>query len=317
MVATTTVAKSDGQQLFENILGIGGTAAGLALAEKGYDKLGDIGERAFREFSGGGSYIDSSGNTVAPTTGLAKELEERLQFQPYTVTTATGSDFGMMRQPGQTLPDGTVAPGDMEYKLNLSPNEQTFYENRLKGAGGMFDAAEKDTVTVEDENGNMVEIPREEQVFNRMMAAINPQRQRERTELEGRLQSQGRLGVETSMFGGTPEGLALAKAQEEAYSQNMLSAMTFAGQEQQRQAQLGSGMLAAGYMPQQQLIGALQPGMTGAEQRRQATSQQTGAYGETYAAGLQALLSSALGQAGIAGGFGTSMASAALGGLFE
>ena len=289
----------------EDWLGIGGAAAGIALADKGYSELGDIGERAFREFSGGGSYIDSAGNTVAPTTGLAKELEERLQFQPYTVTTATGSDFGMMQQPGQTLPDGTVDPGDMEYKLNLSPNEQTFYENRLKGAGGMFDAAQVGTAD------------REKEVFERMMAAIRPERERERTELEGRLQSQGRLGVETSMFGGTPEGLALAKAQEEAYSQNMLSAMTFAGQEQQRQAQLGSGMLAAGYMPQQQLVGALQPGMTGAEQRRQAISQQTGAYGETYAAGLQALLSSALGQAGIAGGFGTSMASAALGGLFE
>ena len=210
-----------------------------------------------------------------------------------------------MQQPGQTLPDGTVAPGEMDYQLTLSPDEQAFYENRLAGAGGMFDAAQVGTAD------------REKEVFERMMAAINPQRQRERTELEGRLQSQGRLGVETSMFGGTPEGLALAKAQEEAYSQNMLTAMTFAGQEQQRQAQLGSGMLAAGYMPQQQLVGALEPGMTGAEQRRQAISQQTGAYGETYAAGLQALLSSALGQAGIAGGFGTSMASAALGGLFE
>ena len=305
MGATTTVAKTAGEKLFENILGIGGTAAGLALAEKGYDKLGDIGERAFREFSGGGSYIDSSGNTVAPTTGLAKELEERLQFQPYTVTTATGSDFGMMRQDDTTLDDGTVVPGDMEYKLNLSPDEQAFYENRLAGAGGMFDAAQVGTAD------------REKEVFERMMAAIRPERERESDRLQQQLQAQGRLGVETSMFGGTPEGLALAKAQEEAYSQNMLSAMTFAGQEQQRQAQLGSGMLAAGYMPQQQLVGALQPGMTGAEQRRQATSQQTGAYGETYAAGLQALLSSALGQAGIAGGFGTSMASAALGGLFE
>ena len=296
-----TVSKSDGQQLFENILGIGGTAAGLALAEKGYRDLGGIGEKALKEFSGG---------TVDPVTGmrtggLADALEERLQFQPYTVTTATGSDFGMMRQDDTTLDDGTVVPGDMEYKLNLSPNEQAFYENRLAGAGGMFDAAQVGTAD------------REKEVFDRMMDAINPQRERERLALEGRLQSQGRLGVETSMFGGTPEGLALAKAQEEAYSQNMLTAMTFAGQEQQRQAQLGSGMLAAGYMPQQQLIGALEPGMTGAEQRRQAISQQTGAYGETYAAGLQALLSSALGQAGIAGGFGTSMASAALGGLFE
>ena len=296
-----TVSKSDGQQLFENILGIGGTAAGLALAEKGYRDLGGIGEKALKEFSGG---------TVDPVTGmrsggLADVLEERLQFQPYTVTTATGSDFGMMQQPGQTLPDGTVAPGEMDYQLTLSPDEQAFYENRLAGAGGMFDAAQVGTAD------------REKEVFERMMAAIRPERERESDRLQQQLQAQGRLGVETSMFGGTPEGLALAKAQEEAYSQNMLSAMTFAGQEQQRQAQLGSGMLAAGYMPQQQLVGALQPGMTGAEQRRQAISQSTGAYGETYAAGLQALLSSALGQAGIAGGFGTSMASAALGGLFE
>lgn len=294
-------SKSDGQQLFENILGIGGTAAGLALAEKGYRELGDIGEKALKEFSGG---------TVDPVTGmrtggLADALEERLQFQPYTVTTATGSDFGMMQQPGQTLPDGTVAPGEMDYQLTLSPDEQAFYENRLAGAGGMFDAAEVSTAD------------REKEVFERMMDAIRPQRERESDRLQQQLQAQGRLGVETSMFGGTPEGLALAKAQEEAYSQNLLAAMNFAGQEQQRQAQLGSGMLAAGYVPQQQLIGSLQPGMTGAEQRRQAISQSTGAYGETYAAGLQALLSSALGQAGIAGGFGTSMASAALGGLFE
>ena len=285
----------------EDFIRGGATAAGFALAEKGYSDLGDIGEKALKQFSGA---------TVDPVTGmrsggLADVLEERLQFQPYTVTTATGSDFGMMQQPGQTLPDGTVAPGEMDYQLNLSPDEQAFYENRLAGAGGMFDAAQVGTAD------------REKEVFDRMMDAINPQRERERLALEERLQSQGRLGVETSMFGGTPEGLALAKAQEEAYSQNMLSAMNFAGQEQSRQAQLGAGMLAAGYMPQQQLVGALQPGMTGAEQRRQATSQQTGAYGETYAAGLQALLSSALGQAGIAGGFGTSMASAALGGLFE
>jgi hypothetical protein len=149
-----------------------------------------------------------------------------------------------------------------------------------------------------------------------MMDSINPQRERERLALEERLQGQGRLGVQTSMFGGTPEGLAMAKAQEEAYSQNMLGAMTFAGQEQLRQAQLGAGMLSAGYIPQAQLLGALQPGMTAAEQQRQSVSQATGAYGETYAAGLEALLQSALGQAGIAGGFGTAMAKAAIGGLF-
>ena len=275
----------------EALLGIGGTAAGLALAEKGYSDLGKIGERAYGEFTDDG--------------GLADVLSDRLKFQPYTVTTATGSDFGMMEKPETTLPDGTVVPAQTDYRLGLSPDEQAFYENRLAGAGGMFAAAEEDTAT------------REQEVYDRMMAAMAPGRDRERLALEERLAGQGRLGVRTGMFGGTSEQLAQAQAEEEAKNQAILNAMTFAGEEQMRQAQLGAGMLSAGYIPQAQLVGALQPGMTAAEQQRQSVSQATNAYGETYAAGLEALLTSALGQAGIAGGFGTSMAKAALGGLFS
>ena len=44
----------------------------------------------------------------------------------------------MMQQPGTTLPDGTVVPGEMDYQLTLSPEEKAFYEARLAGATGMF-----------------------------------------------------------------------------------------------------------------------------------------------------------------------------------
>ena len=148
------------------------------------------------------------------------------------------------------------------------------------------------------------------------MAGMAGQRERDRLGLEQRLAAQGRLGVRTDMFGGTPEQLAMAKAQAEAENAAFLQAMQFAGEEQQRQAQLGSGMLAAGYVPQAQLISALEPGMTAAERQRQAISEQAGAYGETYASGLQALLSAGLGQADIASGLGSSIAETALGGLF-
>jgi hypothetical protein len=281
------------------LIGGGLAAAGLAFAEKGYSDIGDIGKQAVEEFSG---FKDATGRR---TGGLADVLSDRLQFQPYTVTTATGSDFGMMEKPGATLPDGTVAPGEMDYKLTLSPDEQAFYEARLAGSQGMFAAAETDTAV------------REQQVYDRMMAAMAPERDRERLALEERLAGQGRLGVRTSMFGGTSEQLAQAQAEEEARNQAILNSMTFAGQEQLRQSQLGAGMLSAGYIPQAQLLGAVTPGMTTAERQRQSVSEATGAYGETYAAGLEALLTSALGQAGIAGGFGTSMASAAIGGLFK
>jgi hypothetical protein len=259
-------------------LGIGG--AGLAFAKEGYDRLGEVGEQAYDAYTGEG--------------GLADKLRGLSEFQPYTVTSATGSQFGM----------GLGENGEMDYNLNLSGTEQDLQNEQLRRAESMFALAEQNPAA------------REQEVFQRMMDSINPQRERERYELEQRLQGQGRLGVQTSMFGGTPEGLAMAKAQEEAYSQNMLGAMNFAGQEQARQAQLGTGMLANAYVPQVQLLNAIDPGQTAAEQRRAQMAAQTGAYGETYSTGLQALLSSALGQASQATSLGTGLASKALGGLF-
>jgi hypothetical protein len=261
-------------------LGLG--TAGLALAEKGYSDVGAIGERAFEGLAGEG--------------GLAQELRGMLEFQPYTVTSATGGQFGMTRDP---------VTGQMTYQLATSPEEQAFQQQQLERAGMFFGQA----ATPVDQ--------REQEVYQRMRTAMSPEEERQRLAQEQRLAAQGRLGVRTAQFGGTPEQLALAKAQEEARNQAMLNAMQFAGQEQQRQAQLGTGMLAAGYVPQAQLLNALQPGMTAAEQRRQAISQQAGTYGQTYASGLEALLQAGLGQANIAGGVGGNIASAALGGLFS
>lgn len=260
-------------------LGLG--TAGLALAEKGYSELGDIGERAFSEFAG--------------EDGLAQELRGMLEFQPYTVTSATGGQFGMTRDPNT---------GQMTYQMATSPEEQAFQQQQLERAGMFFGQA----ATPVDQ--------REQDVYQRMRTAMSPEEERQRLALEQRMAAQGRMGVQTAQFGGTPEQLALAKAQEEARNTAMLNAMQFAGQEQQRQAQLGSGMLASGYVPQAQLLSALQPGMTASERQRQALSEQAGVYGQTYASGLQGLLSSALGQANIAGGVGGNITSAALGGLF-
>ena len=261
-------------------LGLG--TAGLALAEKGYSDVGEIGERAYGEFTG--------------PDGLAQELSGMLEFQPYTVTSATGGQFGMRRDP---------ATGQMTYQLQTSPEEQELQRQQMERAGMFFEQAAMPTAD------------REQQVYERMRAAMTPEEERQRLALEQRLAAQGRLGTRTSMFGGTPEQLALAQAQEEAKNQAILNAMQFAGQEQQRQAQLGSGMLAAGYVPQAQLLNALQPGMTAAERARQAQAQQAQTYGQTYASGLEALLSSGLAQANLAGGFGSSIATTALGGLFS
>ena len=261
-------------------LGLG--TAGLALANKGYSDVGATGERAFSEFSAEG--------------GLADKLSGMLEFQPYTVTSATGGQFGMSQDPES---------GEMSYNLATSPEEQAFQQQAMKDAEMYFGQARAPIAQ------------REQAVYDRMLTAMSPEQERQRLALEQRMASQGRLGVSTAQFGGTPEQLAMAKAQSEAQNQAMLNAMQFAGQEQQRQAQLGTGMLSAGYMPQAQLLNALQPGMTTAERQRQALSEQAGAYGETYASGLEALLQSSLAQANIAGGVGGQLGSAALSGLFR
>ena len=261
-------------------LGLG--TAGLGFATDAYSDVGKIGERAFEGLAG--------------EEGLAQELRGMLEFQPYTVTSATGGQFGMAQDP---------TTGQMTYQMATSPEEQALQQQQLERAGMFFGQA----ATPVDQ--------REQEVYQRMRTAMSPEEERQRLELEQRMAAQGRTGVRTAQFGGTPEQLALAKAQEEARNQAMLNAMQSAGQEQQRQAQLGTGMLAAGYVPQAQLLNALQPGMTAAEQRRQAISQQAGTYGQTYASGLEALLQAGLGQANIAGGVGGNIASAALGGLFS
>ena len=265
-------------------------AGGLALALRGYEDIGDIGQQAYEAMSG---YTTESGEYVP---GLADKLSGMLEFQPYTVTSATGGQFGMTQDP---------VTGQMTYQLATSPEEQLLQQEQLKRAETLFGRAMADPSA------------REQEVLGRMEDLASPERQRQRLALEQRLAAQGRLGTRTGMFGGTPEALALERGIAEAQNKAALDAMQFTAQEQQRQAQMGSGMLAAGYVPQAQLLSAVQPGMTAAERQRQAISQQAGTYGQTYASGLEALLQAGLGQANIAGGVGGSIASAALGGLFS
>ena len=259
----------------------GGSAAlaGLLFAKKGYEDVGDIGERAYKAMSDPG--------------GLADTLKEMQEFKPYTVTSATGGQFGM-----------NVGEDGMSFDLTTSPEEQAFQQAMFGRAGQFFESAAMPTAD------------REQAIYDRMRETMTPEEERQRLAQEQRLASQGRLGVRTAQFGGTPEQLALAKAQEEAKAQAMLSAMTQARQEQMQDAQLGQGMLAGSYVPQAQLLNALTPGMTAAEAARQTQLAQAAGYGETYATGLEALLQAGLGQAGIAGGFGTALARTGLGGLF-
>lgn len=85
--------------------------------------------------------------------------------------------------------------------------------------------------------------PTAQSVFDQIRAMQSPEEERQRIALENRLAAQGRLGVQTAQYGGTPEQLALEKAQAEARNQASLQALQTADQlassQQARATQLG------------------------------------------------------------------------------
>jgi mannose/fructose-specific phosphotransferase system component IIA len=69
---------------------------------------------------------------------------------------------------------------------------------------------------------------------------------------------QGRLGVQTSMFGGTPEQLALAKAIEEQRMANVFTGRNQALTEQNQAFNIGAGMFGQSFLPGQMMNQNLQ-----------------------------------------------------------
>ena len=143
--------------------------------------------------------------------------------------------------------------------------------------------------------------------MNRIRATQEPEEERQRLALEERLASQGRLGVQTAMFGGTPEQLVLAKAQEEAQDRASLAAIQQAQAEQAQESLIGTQLLGAAYLPEAQAQNALQRGLLASQLAQRGQLYGTGLFGEASIAGLDALLQSATQQANLMGQLGTGL----------
>ena len=168
-------------------------------------------------------------NYQVPEGGLLGEIGRQVEFRPFTVTTPTGSR-------------ATLNAGGMD--TMLSPTEQLL-QSRLLGFGSEAFNFLNDPVAragmQEETIGMLTQDPmqratREQDIFGRMQATLQPEQERARLQLEERLANQGRLGVRTAMFGGTPEQLALEKAIAEQQAGLGVSAMEQARQEQALQS---------------------------------------------------------------------------------
>jgi len=273
----------------EQLLGIGGAVGGGLLTKEAYDRLEDIGEQAVL-----GTTVD--GQRIPGALEMAEQALELSQFRPFTVTSATGGRFGVTPQIDPTT--GAVTGTGAE--LAVSPEEQALQTGLFGGAEQFFGQAMTPTAQ------------REQEVFNRIRATQTAEEERQRLALEERLASQGRLGVRTSMFGGTPEQLALAQAQEEARNRASLMAMQQAQAEQAQQASLGSQLLGASYVPQAQMLNVQQAAQLFPQLQQQAQLFGAGQFGETQMTGLEARLIAEQARANLLGSLGSGI----LGGLF-
>jgi hypothetical protein len=158
-----------------------------------------------------------------------------VSFKPFTVTDAFGGSIG------------TDEFGGVQY--NMSEQQKALQDMLSGGATDFFNQAQMDPAM------------REQAVFDRMMSTMAPSQERERMDLESRLAAQGRLGVQTNQFGGTPEALTLAKAQEEARNSAMLGAMSQAQREQAQQAALGQQFMQQSYAPMQAMLSQFSPAL--------------------------------------------------------
>jgi|SRR5210317_39301 len=241
------------------IAGVGGAAA----QQKIIKDIEELGKRDVAAVFGQETVPQYEG-------GILGEISRRTEFKPFTVTTPTGSR-------------ATLGPSGMD--TMLSPTEQALQANLLgfgSNAFTMLGSPEARRQEQENVIGMLTQdanqrASREQDIFGRMQATLAPEQERARLGLEERLANQGRLGVRTAMFGGTPEQLALEKAIAEQQAGLGVSAMEQARAEQALQSQqtlaglgetrarlgllgqLGLSAIPTAYAGQNQLLANLQP----------------------------------------------------------
>jgi len=235
------------------------------------------------------NYYDQYGDVAREAATGARQIGQEAAaasaFKPFTVTTGFG---------------GVTATPEGGFATALSPQQQARQEALSGITGGLLggftgagvpDVSGIQQQALEGTTGALTaaQAPmatREADVYERIRATQRPEEQRRQLALQEQLQAQGRTGLRTAQFGGSPEQLALAQAQEEAKARASLGALGQAQAEQLQQAGLAESMFglggraaglpqalqagqlgniglaqAAQYLPEQQLLASLTPGI--------------------------------------------------------
>jgi hypothetical protein len=201
----------------------------------------------------------------------------------------------------QQPPQAPTAPATGNFGAGI-PDVSGIQQQALGGVGGFLTGAMAPMAQ------------READVYERIRATQRPEEQRAQLALEERLAAQGRTGLRTAQFGGSPEQLALAQAQEEAKARASLGALGQAQAEQLQQMGLAESMFGLGgraaalpqglqagqlgnigtamglqYLPEQQLLASLTPAISLADIAGTGQRQGAGYLAQAGTTGLEAL----------------------------
>lgn len=272
------------EEFLDMLSGAGALGAGYAVSEDLASRQRKYGQRAMNQ-----------------ARRLGTELADAASgaFKPFTVSTGLG--------PGLTVGQEGIS---MQMSDQMTADTKALAR---RGAQQLLSATGADQLQSEQERLQSMLLGQgigqaQQDIYSQLQAMRQPQEERDRLALEERLFAQGRSGVRTAQYGGTPEQLAMEKAIQE---QRAADAFTSRGQavkerestagliaqalgqgraNQALQAELGFGGVQAAFLPQQQALSLLAGGVPFSELATRAGLQGVSAQGELLGAGLQGLL---------------------------
>jgi hypothetical protein len=164
---------------------------------------------------------------------VSQQVADAAEFRPYSVTSGSGSvGFGKGGLNIQTTPQGQQYSGGLQGYANAAQGQlgQGANNQFLQQAGqqvGQNSGSMLNNLASQfgQMAGNSGEAISADSIYNDIRAMQRPEEQRAQQALDEKLAAQGRLGVSTAQYGGTPEQLAMAKAMEESKAGASLSAM--------------------------------------------------------------------------------------------
>jgi hypothetical protein len=190
--------------------------------------------------AGGAYYLGNEASDIArqggeEARGLANEAAglaiTESAFQPYTVTSNLANI-------------GTTAEGG--YNLNLSPEQQQIQNQLLGQSQQLFGQVGQDPAAAA------------QAIYEQIRATQQPGEERDRLKMQENLFAGGRGGIQTAQYGGSPEQFAYEKARAEADAGAALSARDRVLAEEAQALSSATGLMNAGFNPQQQALKMLE-----------------------------------------------------------